>query len=273
MFTRSWYDMTTNLMFTCPRNRYWKSRFWQMIEAEDIHKWVVGFEEGKDGYRHLQGRVRVSKGKEDAFATLKFWLPLAHVEECSDTWEYERKSGRFLSSEDTPEVRAVRFGKLRHEQEMWLKLIRTQSDREVTVIYDPVGCHGKSWFVNWAFEQNLGYWVPPQACTVEKIIQFVTAGYKGQEMILIDIPRAWKWSDQLYCAIESIKDGLIFDTRYTSSTRNIRGVKVAVFCNTLPQLDELSQDRWQIAQISDLDGYEYDKKKRRFVKKAESPLS
>lgn len=87
-----------------------------MIDDLDVHKWVIGFEIGKDGYRHLQCRLRVSKGKEEAFETVKSYLPLAHIEECSDTWDYERKGGRYLTSWDTVEIRRVRFGNLKENQ-------------------------------------------------------------------------------------------------------------------------------------------------------------
>lgn len=241
--------MSVNLMFTAPSHHYNRRMVREMIEALDIHKWVIGFEIGKKGYRHIQGRVRVSKAKEDAFIEIKKYLDGVHIELCSDTWEYERKDGRFLSSEDTPEIRAVRFGKPRWYQEVWLNAIRSASDRTITIIYDELGNHGKSWLVNHLWETGKAFYVPPMACTVEKLIQFVASGYKGQEMITIDIPRAWKWSEQLYTAVESLKDGLVFDTRYHSLTRNIRGVKVAVFCNVLPKLDKLSVDRWDIIDV------------------------
>lgn len=241
--------MTTNLMFTSPRCKFFVKRFWQMVEELDLHKWVIGFEVGKDGYRHLQGRIRVSKGEDEAFLTVKSYLPLAHIEKCSDTWEYERKSGRFLSSEDTPEIRAVRFGKPTHLQKMWLELLESANDRNIDVIFDPSGNHGKSWFVNWMYETGKGFYCPPTIDTVKGLIQWIASGYNNEGVILIDIPRSWKWSEQLYVAIESIKDGLVYDTRYYSKLRNIRGCKVMCFTNEMPKIDKLSADRWRIAEI------------------------
>lgn len=225
-----------------------------MIDELDIHKWVIGFEIGKDGYRHLQGRVRVSQGKLDGFEAIKKYLPLAHIEDCSDTWEYERKSGHFLTSEDTAEIRAVRFGKLRWQQQLWMNNLNKQDSRGIDVIFDENGNHGKSWFVNWLYETGQGFYCPPTIDTVKGLIQWIASGYNGEGIIAIDIPRSWKWSDQLYVAIESIKDGLVYDTRYSSKLRNIRGVKVIVFCNEMPKVAKLSMDRWNIFTCDPLMG-------------------
>lgn len=241
--------MSTNFMLTAPRDKFHKKRLWQMIDELDVHKWLVGFEVGKDGYKHLQVRLNVSKSAIDGFTAIKTYLPDAHIEECSDTWEYERKSGRFLSSEDTPEIRAVRFGTPKVIQVDWLDHIKASGDREIVVIYDEEGNHGKSWFVNWLYETGQAFYCPPTVDTVKGLIQWIASGYKGEGIIAIDIPRTWKWSEQLYVAIESIKDGLVYDTRYSSKLRNIRGVKVVCMCNEKPKLDKLSKDRWKIGTV------------------------
>lgn len=238
--------MTTDFMFTSPRCKFFVNRFWQMVDDLDVHKWVIGYEVGKDGYRHLQGRIRLSKGESEGFIAIKDYLPLAHIEKCSDTWTYERKSGRFLASDDTPEIRAVRFGKMTKLQEFWMYYVRSSNDREIVAVVDEIGNHGKSWLVNHLYETNQAFYCPPTIDTVKGLIQWIASGYNGEGIIAIDIPRTWKWSEQLYVAIESIKDGLVYDTRYTSKLRNIRGCKVVVFTNSEPNVGKLSQDRWII---------------------------
>lgn len=73
---------------------------------------------------------------------------------------------------------------------------------------------------------------------------FICHGWRP--IIAIDLPRTWKWTTDLYCAIERLKDGLLKDTRYNAKTIHIRGVKVLVTTNTFPKLDRLSEDRWII---------------------------
>ena len=83
------------------------------------------------------------------------------------------------------------------------------------------------------------------------MIQFICSLYTGQEIIIIDIPRSLKWNIRLSTVIETIKDGLIYDSRYTGKVKHIRGVKVLVFTNSNPPLKALSIDRWDIVQIKD----------------------
>lgn len=62
--------------------------------------------------------------------------------------------------------------------------------------------------------------------------------------VLIDIPRAAKVTDGLIEALESIKDGLLDDDRYSGTTINVRGVKVLVMTNNkIENLSKLSRDR------------------------------
>uniref|UniRef100_A0A8A4XDF9 Replication-associated protein n=1 Tax=Pavo cristatus Smacoviridae sp. TaxID=2814975 RepID=A0A8A4XDF9_9VIRU len=180
------------------------------------------------------------------FNQLKQIFPKAHIEKCSDTWEYERKEGKFWCSEDTREIRSIRFGRMTDLQKMVMRYLDFQNDRQITVWYDQEGCHGKSWLTIHLWETGRACVVPSSVQTPKEIIQFVCSNYRGQPYIVIDVPRAGKWSEGLYEAIESIKDGLVYDTRYSGRMRNIRGVKILVLTNTSPKPGKLSDDRWMI---------------------------
>lgn len=227
-------------MVTIPRSGIVKKRFFEMIEQWDIHKWVYAVEKGKHGYKHVQGRFQTSK----SFEEIKKQLPGAHIEEASDTWEYERKGGRYLTSEDTPEIIKVRFGKPRRVQIYAERVLQSTNDREVMVWIDEQGNCGKTWFTIHLWETGKACYVPPTLGTPKEIIQWVHSAYNHEPYIIIDIPRSWKWNEALYTAIETVKDGLVYDPRYTARMRNIRGVKVMCVTNTCPKLDKLSADRW-----------------------------
>ena len=80
--------------------------------------------------------------------------------------------------------------------------------------------------------------------TIKKDVanEFINHGWRPY--VIIDLPRTAKWTDELYYAIEKIKDGLLKDPRYQSKTVNIHGVKVMVMCNHEPNVSKLSADRW-----------------------------
>lgn len=239
------------------------------INEYDVHKWIIGAEEGKGGYRHWQIRIaarddfwkfdeiKVGKGKKAE--TIKVgtgWvninIPEAHVEECSDTWDYEAKEGRFIASWDTKDVRKLRFGKMRWYQKEAVEALRRTNDRQVMIWVDVMGNSGKSWLVGHLYETGQAYYLPPTLTSVQSMLQTMAdlawqdrkRGYPPRDLVIIDLPRSWKWSKDLYCAIETIKDGLIMDPRYGARPINIRGIKVLVMCNTSPKLDALSKDRW-----------------------------
>lgn len=266
-------------MLTIPRDddpRHPVIRLMKYIRDNDIKKWIVAEECGRSGYKHWQIRMQAREGffefeekqqpKIGPNWTIVYekirigsgWanknIPTAHIEECSDTWEYEAKEGRYWASWDTVEVHRMRWGRPRWYQEAVINRLRTTNDREVMVWVDPKGNVGKSWLVGHLFETGRAYYLPPTMTTVQSMLQTMASlahqdreeGRPPRPYVIIDIPRTWKWSKELYCAIESIKDGLIMDPRYSARPINIRGVKVLVLTNEQPKLDSLSADRWVI---------------------------
>lgn len=236
-------------MITAPRRipkRAWKI----IIDKYDCKKWIIAKERGKNGYEHWQIRVESSSG--EFFEHVHAELPEAHIEKAErgvDECRYETKEGQFTCYSDRVPVLKQRFGEMRPNQKRAIQALQATNDREVLVWYDEGGNVGKSWLTGALWERNLAYYVPPTIDTVKGMVQWVASCYNDggyRPYLIIDIPRSWKWSEQLYVAIESIKDGLVYDTRYHSRLINIRGVKVLVLTNTQPKLDKLSQDRWRI---------------------------
>lgn len=242
--------MTTHWMGTIPCEQGIKRRWKLFIETNDIHKWIIGQEIGKNGYQHYQVRFS-ARDIPNFFDTIKTYFPKGHFEIASDNYDYEKKEGHYWCSEDGRKVRECRFGEPDNNQRRILTQVRKQSDRGITVVHDSKGNIGKSWLCRHLFERGQAYYVPPTVDTVKGLIQFVASGYRNEKIVIIDIPRSWKWSEQLYTAIESIKDGLVYDTRYSAKTRDIWGVKILVLTNTLPKIGALSIDRWDIIDVTE----------------------
>lgn len=223
-----------------------------IFEKTDTKRYIVGIEKGKNGLEHFQ--IRLSNSDPEFFEHMKEWCEWAHVEKAeTDSFEYERKEGKFWSSEDTTEIRQCRFGELggkgREWQKQILKVLKNQDVRTIDVILDPVGARGKSHFTVALWERGKALVVPRYSCTAEKLSAFVCSAYKGEKIIIIDIPRASKPTTALYESMEEMKDGLVFDPRYSGKTRNIRGAKVLVFTNNPLDLKKLSHDRWNLHGI------------------------
>lgn len=241
-------------MVTLPRRDTYRegNAIFRAMRAYDIKRWLVGAETGANGYRHWQIRLKWRGTFEELKAIMG---AQAHIEEASDTWQYEAKEGAYWSSTDRRENRGQRFGKWRYSQERIWEALQATNDREVVVWYDERGCCGKSWFTRSLWERGLAYFTVADS-SAKTLVQdiaseFIRNGWRP--VVCIDIPRAAKWSPELYEAIERIKDGLIKDPRYSSASVNISGVKVLICCNTMPKLDKLSFDRWKIVTQDELE--------------------
>lgn len=244
--------MSTNYMITLPRTRESIQAVWllQWMIDNDIHKWIIAKETGTDGYKHWQIRVQARYTWEEM---KKKFGSEAHIEEASDTWTYERKEGEYWSSTDTPGALEQRYAELRPWQKRILEISEKSTDREIVVCHDPAGNHGKSFLIAYLWERGLAHCVQGQN-NAKGIVQdcaseFISNGFRP--IVVIDIPWTWKWTKDLYVAIERIKDGLIKDTRYGSRTINIHGVQVLVMCNQKPNMKLLAPDRWKLLTICD----------------------
>lgn len=236
--------MSKTVMMTLPRDRESIEEVYllQWMLDNDIHKWIIAKETGNDGYKHWQVRMNTRY----TFEALKQAFPKAHIEEASDVYDYERKEGNYLTSEDSTGQLETRFGELRPNQRNILNNVSTQSDREIDVVIDPYGNTGKSWLTRYLYQHGKGFYVPPTITDARALIQYVANGYNKEEIVVIDIARSTKWNNALYVAIETVKDGLVYDARYKTTVRDIHGCKVLVTCNVCPKLDKLSRDRWRL---------------------------
>lgn len=230
------------LMIPRKRTSIERVKLLQFMLDHDIHKWIIAEEVGNQGLKHWQVRIQTSL----SFNDLKTVFPNAHIEKCSDTWDYERKEGKFYTSEDTIEIMQCRYATLRENQRKIIERVMQQSDRGITVVIDSNGNTGKSYLCRHLYEIGRAFYCPPTLSSTQSIIQFIASGYTRESIIVIDIPRSAKWSADLYTAIECIKDGMIYDGRYSTKIRDIFGVKVLVLTNTKPKLDRLSLDRWEL---------------------------
>jgi len=240
--------MSQIFMITMPRDQVHRRAIMEFIKRNDIHKWIVAKETGKDGYKHWQIRLSTNRTFEQLHAV----FPQGHIEQSTEWRDYERKEADFVCSEDTNDILRCRFGKLRKNQRTILREVDGQSDRGITVVYDPKGNTGKSFLCRWLYEHNIGFYVPPTVRTTQGIIQYVASGYRGQRIVVIDIPRSSRWTNELYEGIEAIKDGLVYDTRYSAKMRDIWGVKILCLTNNMPTLSALSQDRWTLLSAEGL---------------------
>lgn len=227
-----WYDITVS-MAKCPEEilRKWLD--------ENGERYAYGREKGTDGYEHFQVRV-VLKNPTSEQDMWKVWAPFGHVT-CTHVrnFDYVLKEGDFVCSwiKIPEEMKNPVF---RPWQKALLEL--EQNDREIDVIIDLKGNTGKSWITKYLCLKNRATNIP---CGLEaKDIMRMCLKRQNTGWYILDMPRAsTKQAKGTWSAIESIKNGYLWDDRYTWEEKWIDPPKVTVFTNEYPKYDLVSEDR------------------------------
>ncbi len=122
------------------------------------------------------------------------------------------------------------------------KLSNEPDPRKIHWYVDPVGNNGKSFMTRYLV-RNKG-----AIMLIGKRADIYHA-YEGQSIVVFDYTRAQQ--DQVdYTAIESLKNALVFSSKYESKMKVFEVPHVIVFSNWEPDVTKLSVDRWDISRLS-----------------------
>ena len=136
---------------------------------------------------------------------------------------------------------------------MWqliaLGMWENQTDREILVISDEKGRHGKSWLRKYMVATHKATFIPPME-KAEDIMAIAMA--KPSKGYVIDMPRVEnnKIIRGMWSAIEQLKDGYLYDKRYQWKEKWIDPPKIMVFTN-IANKNLLTTDRWIPFDITD----------------------
>jgi hypothetical protein len=238
--------------------------------------WVFQEEIGEEtGYEHFQGRFALMKKKRKS-ALLKLFKGLEFLEDISisptstaggkTAFAYVMKLDTRVAgpwSDKDPPPRFIQDSiKAITELRSWQQKVVDISDeidlRRINIIYDPIGNNGKSVIVKWM--EAYGKCIKlPVTRDYKDIVQMALciAEDRGREdpatkCWMIDMPRAIEKAQMsgFFGALETLKDGKLFDMRYKYREYIINEPVVWVFTNKVPDLLYLSKDRWRFWQIT-----------------------
>jgi hypothetical protein len=128
-------------------------------------------------------------------------------------------------------------------------------DRTVIWIYDPKGCSGKSKLVkylciNYPGVIKMGFGTSTQ-------LRAAVASIGPRQCYFIDVPRTRGYDDSipsLISVIEDLKGGFVTSSMYGKhTTLTMAPPHIVIFSNQRPNMNHLSDDRWDIRYI-----YNYD---------------
>lgn len=244
-------------------------------------KWIFQKEKGETtDYIHYQGRMslKIKKRKNELINILKGLKDNLHTINVSITSNMNQDNNFYATKEETridgpwsnedepdepvyiPRQYRGLMDTLKPFQKTILELMAIFCTRAIHLIYCPNGNKGKSTIAHLARLHHKAIVLPPlndadrllyTACNMA-----MAKKVRESIPIFIDLPRAMNQERLfgLYAAIETIKQGYLFDTRNHSKTWDMDCPSVFVFTNTLPELNTLmSMDRWRVWTINEKD--------------------
>lgn len=249
MTAPKWYDFTISQEKAVESGIKSIENLATVFEQLGADRFVIGDEMGENGYRHWQCRVVFKTEKDQHHLNTIF----GHIGHVSPThvrdFKYCEKEGNFYRSWETALNKFANL-KLLDWQDQAVDLISRQSDREVLVIVDDRGNHGKSWLRKYMQVNRICQYIP-QMDDAKDIMRI--AMKKAGRGYCFDLPRADsdRRNREMWRAIEQIKDGYLYEDRYAFQEMWIDPPKIIVFTNDMPPMDTLSSDRWQIFGIDE----------------------
>lgn len=240
---------------TISRSEYSESDIRTVAEKVDFHELYVGREVGRSGFAHYQFCIDCAGDLETLNADLCLgW----HIERAVD-WEksknYCRKSGNYLYIGDSREERYYNWITRKPAKDIWRTFgcsVVSQNDRCITCWVDTQGSATKSTFCYILERRGKCLSVPRTEQSATRIIDFVTAHYNNEPLIIVDLPRDKKVTADLCKALETIKDGTLTSAKYHGQKIFAKGVKILLFTNHyIPKqtYTALSRDRWDVRSV------------------------
>ena len=231
-------------------------------------KFVFQLEVGDNGYKHYQGRISLIKKRRKCEILNKNLLspmpnylkPTSKTEYVKGDSFYQMKKDTFLQGPwtDKDEVKYLtkqlelfKGWELRPYQQAIVDECSKFDLRKINLIWDTTGNCGKSLLSEYLEYEGLSEEIPPFRM-MDDIFQWVCSRPKKRSYI-VDMPRGMK-KDRLgdfYSGIEVIKNGVAYDKRYTAKKIRFDRPRIFVFTNTLPNLELMSKDRWEIWKIDE----------------------
>jgi len=216
-------------------------------------KWCFQLEDAGSG-KHYQGRFSLKiKKRISEFSLLSAHLSVTSKENIDNDFYVCKEETRIAGpwrNDDKYIPRQVReIDKLLPWQEFIEADIGVWNTRTINIVYDNVGCIGKSTIVAYLCNKGGTATVPP--LNNYKDIMGMVLSMPTKSLYLIDMPRGLDKNNQceFFAAIEHIKNGHAFDLRYSYKEKWFDCPNIWVFTNRIPDLGLLSMDRWKLWEV------------------------
>lgn len=135
-------------------------------------------------------------------------------------------------------------------QQLLCLLLKKQTDRQIYFVYDIHGNVGKTWLAKWLISNQNFLFVEGKTGNHDLGPLILKHRPNG---IVYNIPRSCRKDDGelmvSYSSLESIKDGLMFTTKYQGFSGLIGSKLLLVLANQPPDKNQLSLDRFKVFYV------------------------
>lgn len=241
-----------------------KREYKEIIEW--LHKFCKKFtfqkEKGElDGYIHWQGRISLM---------IKLRLQeLVKKEPIKGKWTItsgENKDNDFYCQKEDTRIegpwtdayikipKQYRIENLYEWQKNIIAITKDFDSRTVHIVINRCGNIGKSTLIGYMCCNRLARKIPP--LNNYKDIMRMVMCQPESSTYLVDMPKGLdkRHMNEFFSAIESIKDGHVWDDRYGYKERWFDSPTVIVFTNVKPMESYLTLDRWRFHEIEESEG-------------------
>jgi len=210
-----------------------------------------GFEIGEEcGTPHLQGYFSLKRKmritgllKEPGFARASFRA----VRNEPALIDYITKDGNFWTHGFPKPIKTIDNLYPWQKDAEALLTDTTPNDRIVHWWYDKNGNIGKSAFAKYMVVKHKALY-----CCSGKYADLINLVFNVDmdkcNCVIFDIPRN-QGNKVSYSAIESIKNGLICNTKFETGTKVFNNPHILILSNSAPDMQSLSADRWSIKNL------------------------
>lgn len=141
-------------------------------------------------------------------------------------------------------------------QKQIMESCKVGEERFVNILYDPRGARGKTTVAGHLDVLNKAVWLPSVNNAKDLVAAccniLMSTNNHDPGGIVLNLTRSQNQKNlfEMYDAIETIKDGRVYDMRYKFTRWYFKAATLWVFCNTLPDFKMLSMDRWKVWVIT-----------------------
>lgn len=242
-------------------NNYEEKDIGTMEQYLSDTEYIFGEEIGKNGTPHLQGVIRFKNPV--SFERLKKDWPKIHWEICKN-WtaskKYCSKEGKIhtnMNKKKTLEEQYNDFMEEEYKNVKWkpwqqkvIDILNEKPDRrKVHWFWEPNGNSGKTFltrYIEWKYPTVIVN--GKQNDVFNGIKTFLENKEKYPNPVIIDIPRTNE-NYVCYSTMEKIKDGLFYSGKYEGGIIRLLPCHLLVFANFEPNINMMSEDRWNIVRI------------------------